>query len=71
MGGVRRRAGSRGSLLLDALMAAGIAAVGLAVLLGSIGAAERMVRAQDARVHALIERGNGEAHGPSVITRER
>jgi hypothetical protein len=71
MGGLKRSAGTRGFLLLDALMATGIAAVGLAVLLGSLGMATRMVMAQRARVLHLIEQENGETHGPSVYVQER
>ena len=66
MGRLRRRRSESGYVLLDVLVAASIALVGLAVILGSLGIAARNAAAERVRVLHIIEERNTDARNQST-----
>ena len=63
MGGLKGRRGRRGEhgyILLDVLIAMGIALVGLGVLFGGLGVAARLAVVQGERVRLVVEGRNAE-----------
>jgi hypothetical protein len=67
MAKLRLRRTERGYVLLDVLVAAFIALVGLAVILGSLGIAARSAASERARVLHLIEQRNANAQNQTII----
>ena len=59
--GHRGRLGEHGYILLDVLIAMGIALVGLAVYFGGLSVASRLVVVQGERVRIVVERRNADA----------
>jgi len=67
---LRQRRGERGYILLDALIALSIVAVGFGAALGGISFAGRMAVGQQERVIRIIEERNAHAMAPAVFVRE-
>ncbi len=64
----RRRPGSPGFILADALAALLIAAVALAAILGGAAGSVRLVAAQGEKLLALVQQENGRvAQAPDVV----
>lgn len=61
MGRLSHRAGERGYIFLDVLVAVTVALVGLAVFLASLNGVARIVAAQRQRVLRVIEQRNADA----------
>ena len=67
MGGLRRRRGEHGYILLDVLIAMGIVLVGLAVVFGGLGVAARLAVVQGERVRLAVEARNEDAKDRPVF----
>ena len=70
MAGLKHRRGERGYILLDALIALAIVAVGFGAALGGISLAGRMAVGQHERVIRIIEERNAHAMAPAAFARE-
>jgi hypothetical protein len=67
MGGLKNRRGERGYILLDVLIAMGIALVGLAVFFGGLDVAARLAVVQGERVRLVVERRNADAKDRAIF----
>ena len=65
--GHRGRCGERGYILLDVLIAMGIALVGLAVFFGGLNVAARLAAVQGERVQLVVERRNADAKDQAIF----
>ena len=65
--GHRGRRGEHGYILLDVLIAMGIALVGLAVFFGGLGAAARLAVVQGERVRLVVEQRNVDAKDQAIF----
>ena len=67
MGGLKNRQGERGYILLDVLIAMGIALVGLAVFFGGLHVAARLAVVQGERVRLIVERRNADEKDRAIF----
>ncbi len=66
-----RRRGTRGYILLDALVAMAIALIGLATFMGSLSALGRIALRQAARIHTIVDQRNADEQGRAVLFQGR